>query len=545
MDSPVGGLVPRRASCKDDSPVTATQLWIEGEEATDRRDYVAAEKLYRRALALDSRHVPALIGLSTMLSRRGAHRDAYSATLSAYGLKPSAAPFIYALAQRLRYFHDYERLIDCLSWPGLAADAPPSILAKASVMLSSIGAHEAASALADRALQRDPADPAALHVRGNYYQFEGEFDKAELHHEASLRADPALFQNSIMLAGARSQTMERNHVERLIQQLGKAKRGGTGEVYLGFALHKELHDLGRHDQAWEALERACALKRKQIRYAPSETIDLVDTITQVCTPAFFEQTSQVQQTAVPIFIIGMHRSGTTLLERMLAGHSLVGDAGETSAFHSQLELAIDRAAPSGPDAAFAKLAATADFDQVAQGYAQRSAWLSRGNPFFTEKLPQNFFNVGFIARAMPQARFLHLMRDPMDTCFSNLRTLFSGAALYSYDQAELGGFFLQYQRMMQHWRTVLPGRVLDISYDQLVNEPEIMAKRVSNHCGITFQPGMVDIGRASGSMATPSATVARQGFRKDRGRAWQPYAAHLSRLQAVLSGTYTDGGAQS
>ena len=518
--------------------MNANELWMAGENASDRKDFAAAERHYQRALEVDSQHVPSLIGLSTMQGRRGAHRDAYASTLAAYALKPTAAPFIYALAQRLRYFHEYARLVDCLSWPSLAADAPPPILAKASVMLSSIGAHDEATALAERALQRDPNDSASLHVRGNFHQFQGEFDQAEAMHEASLRSDPTLFQNSLMLANARTQTAEKNHVERLKQQLQRAKPGGTGQVYLGFALHKELHDLQRHGQAWQALERACAAKRRQVQYNAQDSVDLVASVAQVCTPAFFERASQVNQPAVPIFIVGMHRSGTTLLERMLAGHSRVGDAGETNAFHAQLELAIDRALPSGMDAAFARQVARADFDAIAQGYAGSARWLSRGNPFFTEKLPQNFFNVGFIAKAMPQARFLHLVRDPMDTCFSNLRTLFSGAALYSYDQAELGGFFLQYQRMMAHWRTVLPGRVLDISYDELVNEPTAMAVRIAEHCGIAFEPGMVDISRSTGSMATPSATVARQGFRKDRGRAWQPYEQHLHTLLTTLAPAY-------
>lgn len=512
-----------------------------GENASDRKDFAAAERHYLRALQLDPKHVPALIGLSTVQTRRGAHCDAYASTLAAYSLKPTAAPFIYALAQRLRYFHDYARLEDCLSWPGLAADAPPPILAKASVMLSSIGAHEAASALADRALQRDPADSGSLHVRGNFHQFQGELEQAEAMHEASLRSDPTLFQNALMLANARTQTADKNHVERLKQQLQRAKPGGTGQVYLGFALHKELHDLQRHGQAWQALERACAAKRRQVQYRPRESVDLVDSVARVCTPHFLGQASQVQQPAVPIFIVGMHRSGTTLLERMLAGHSRVGDAGETSAFHAQLELAIDRGAPTGMDAAFAAQLAGADFDAIARGYAQSARWLSRGNPYFTEKLPRNFFNVGFIAKAMPQARFLHLVRDPMDTCFSNLRTLFSGAALYSYDQFELGAFFLQYQRMMAHWRSVLPGRVLDVAYDQLVQDPDAMAARVAAHCGIEFEAGMVDIGRSTGSMATPSATVARQGFRKDRGRAWQPYEPQLGTLLRTLAPAYRGG----
>ncbi len=517
---------------------SANQLWEGAEAAVERRDFARAEQLFRRALDGQGDHVPSLIGLSAVLSRRGSHREARAAALSAYAQRPSAAPLVYAVAQRLRYFHEFERLVDCLAGPRLALEAPADILAKASVMLSSVGAHDAAAQLADKALRRDPNNAAALHVRGNFHLFQGDVDKAEQSYESSLRSDPLLFQNSWMLAGARTQTPEKNHVERLKRQLVQAKPRGTGEVYLAYALHKELHDLERYDEAWQALERGCAAKRRQSPYALGEHVELVDSLAHVCTPDFVSAASSVNQPRVPIFIVGMHRSGTTLLERMLAGHSQVGDAGETSAFHAQLERATDRAAPTGMDAAFVQQVAGADFDAIARNYAQTAVWLSRGNPFFTEKLPPNFFNVGFIAKAMPQARFLHLVRDPMDTCFSNLRTLFSGTALYSYNQAELGGFFLQYQRMMEHWRAVLPGRVLDISYDELVRAPAAMAERVAAHCGIAFETGMVDIGRASGTVATPSASVAREGFRRDRGRAWQPYEAHLQTLRTTLAPAY-------
>ena len=523
--------------------MTATNLWLSAETASDRKDFARAEQLYRQALAIDDRHVPSLIGLSTVLTRRGAHRDAYATTLQAHSLRPPEAPLIYAIAQRLRYFHEYGRLIDCLGAPSFANDAPEDIMAKASVMLSSIGAHDAAVALADKALHRHRSNPAALHVRGNYHLFRGELEQAEACYEDSLRSDPALFQNSLMLAGARTQTNESNHVERLKKQLLSARPQGTGEVYLAFALHKELHDLGRHEESWQVLQRACKAKRRQVQYVLKEHADLVSTLSEICVPVFLDKTSSVQQSAVPIFIVGMHRSGTTLLERMLAGHSQVGDAGETSAFHAQLELAVDRAAPAGMDAAFARLVAHADFDAIARGYAESAQWLSRGKPFFTEKLPQNFFNVGFIAKAIPQARFLHLVRDPMDTCFSNLRTMFSGAALYSYEQKELAGFFLLYQQMMRHWHAVLPGRVLDISYDQLVQDPAAMAERVARHCGLVFEPGMLDIGRSGGTVATPSATVARQGFQRNRGRAWEPYRAQLATLLSELAPAYTRNGA--
>lgn len=521
--------------------MTAHAAWLAGEQACERKDFAAAEAHYRRALALAPGHAPALVGLSTALTQRGRHREAHEAAVAAFEHRPQKIPpILYAIAQRLRYFHEFERLVECLRAPAFVQGAPVDVLARAAVMLSSIGAHEEALAMAHAGVAREPANAAILHVLGNFLLFRGEIDAAEAHYEASLRSDPLLFQNSLTLAGVRTQTTERNHVPRLYEQLAKARRGGHGEIYLYFALHRELHDLQRYDEAWHALERGCQAKRRLIDYRLEDDAALVDALERVCTPAFVAECSEVQQPSVPIFIVGMHRSGTTLLERMLAGHSLIGDAGETSAFHAEMELAVDLAAPQGPNAETVRRAREADFDAVARGYARRARWLSRGKPFFTEKLPQNFLNVGFIAKALPQARFLHLVRDPMDTCFSNLRQLFSGAALYSYDQRELAAFYLLYRRAMAHWRSVLPGRVLDISYERLVAEPDAVAREVALHCGVEFEPGMVDLARPAGAVATPSATLARQGFRRDRGQLWRRYEAHLGPLWEALQPAYAE-----
>jgi tetratricopeptide (TPR) repeat protein len=516
------------------------QLWLAGEQSLSRSDFSKAERSYRQALALDPRHAPALVGLSTVLSRMGRHRDAYDATMAAYRARPPVAPVLYAIAQRLRYFHEFGALVSCLGDAAFVRDAPPDVIAKAAVMLSSIGAHEPATALVEAGLRRKPTDAACLHVRGNFHYFGGELDRAEACYEASLRSDPLLFQNSMMLAALRPATPERNYVDRFEAQLAKARPGGNGEVYLPFALHKQFHELRRYDDAWAALERGCKAKRKQVAYDIADDTRLVETLLQVCDRDFATATSDVRQPAVPIFIVGMHRSGTTLLERMLAGHSRVGDAGETSSFHAEMELATDRSAPAGPDRDTMLAARGADFDAVARGYARRAAWLSRGKPYFTEKLPQNFLNVGLIAKAIPEARFLHLVRDPMDTCFSNLRQLFSGAALYSYDQQELGAFYLLYRRTMAHWRQVLPGRVLDISYDALIDDPEAMARRVAAHCGLDFEPAMVDIERATGTVSTPSAGTARQGFRRDRGQVWRNYEGFLEPLRVALEPAYEE-----
>lgn len=140
----------------------------------------------------------------------------------------------------------------------------------------------------------------------------------------------------------------------------------------------------------------------------------------------------------------------------------------------------------------------------------------------TEKLPSNFLLLGHILEALPEARILHMRRDPMDTCFSNLRTCFDGAARYSYDQRSLGDYHLRYRSLMQHWHEVAPGRILDVDYAALVDRPEAEARRIAAFCGLDFNDAMLAVDRAGGATATASVGHARQGILKDRGGAWRP-----------------------
>lgn len=209
-------------------------------------------------------------------------------------------------------------------------------------MLSSIGANADTMALVERTLQRTPSYAPALYFRGNLHAFHGRFNQAETDYEQSLLADPRLFQASWMLAWLRRQTPGSNHVPRLRAQLARATPGGMGEAYLAFALHKGLHGLEDYDAAWAALARGCSVKRALVKYAGGERSALFDEIIRVCTAEFV---ACVATDAVPVFIVGMHRSGTTLLERMIGGHPAVADAGGTYAFSEQMKVATDHTAP--------------------------------------------------------------------------------------------------------------------------------------------------------------------------------------------------------
>jgi hypothetical protein len=171
-----------------------------------------------------------------------------------------------------------------------------------------------------------------------------------------------------------------------------------------------------------------------------------------------------------------------------------------------------------------------DWREVAAGVRAHARWRSLGRAWVTEKLPSNFLNLGFILKALPDARILHLVRDPVDTCFSNLRTYFAQAAGYSYRQEELAAYFRRYRRLMAHWHAIAPGRILDVDYNALVTDPEAQIRRVFDYCGLAFESRALDVGRMDGVVATASATQARTGIRKDRGAAWVPYSAHLGPL---------------
>ena len=521
--------------------MNADQYWLSAEAAFDKKDWGRAEALYGQALAANPAHVPSLISRSTTLTQLGRHREAHACIMAAWEQRPADTALRYGIAQRLRYFSEFAALEECLSSPALAVGAPPQILARCVVMLSSIGAHAAAVRLADQALSKASSDAACLYVRGNLHFFDGQLDEADLCYERAMRSDPGMFQAAWMQASLKAQTSDSNHVVRLRKQVSRAKPGGQGEVYLGYALHKELHDLGDYEGAWEALARANLAKRKQVEFSLEEAAAYLSGMKGLFTNEFLSTRSNVALPARPLFIVGMHRSGTTLLERILSGHSMIGDAGETSSIDALIQLGADYAAPGRTDPVLVERMRKMDFDEMARGYAGHVPWLSRGKPIFTEKLPSNFWNVGVILKAFPGARILHLIRDPMDTCFSNFRTFFAGVATYSYDQAELAGFYAIYRQMMDHWREIAPGAILDVDYHELVEHPELVAKRVAAYCGVDYEASMIDTSRSQGRVATASASTARQGIRRDRSSIWKRYQSQLLPLQQGLQQFYEAG----
>jgi hypothetical protein len=232
----------------------------------------------------------------------------------------------------------------------------------------------------------------------------------------------------------------------------------------------------------------------------------------------------------------MHRSGTSLLEHLLAGHDEICPAGELYDFTSQLRYAADHHCNTELDSHIVEASGDFDFAEIGRGYLEAVDWRRNGQRFVTDKLPSNFLNIGFILRALPNAKILHMSRDPIETCFSNLRLPFSDKTCrYSYEQTELADYYRMYFGLMRFWHQHFPGRIHDVTYTALATDPESELRRVASYLGTDFQPSMLDTGKTERSVNTASAVQIRQKPSLSLRPQWQPYREHLTPMIWRLS----------
>ncbi|UNK50790.1 sulfotransferase [Lysobacter sp. S4-A87] len=501
-----------------------------GEQALTQGDWQQALREFETVVALDPRHTAAQLRLAAIRLQLDHYRAARRHALLAVESASHHPAVVLELARTLTRFNEYERLLDLIGRSGFAESADGRMLAEmAQIVSSGPGDQSLALDLVDRSLRLEPQVPRSRYLRGVIEMFLGRPDEAEVEFEASIALQPQLAQAHWLLSLLRKWKPGEDHVVRLRALLAQLPAGSPAAAYAGFALHNELHDLKDFDPAWVALEDACRIKAHAEPYDDCRTEALFSRIKAICNAGFVAPV-QREDAYVPVFIVGMHRSGTTLLERILGGHSQVADGGESYAFTAQLRIAADHGIRGALDEAALDALADADFDAIGRGFIDASRWRTHGKPFLTEKLPLNVLNTGFIARALPNARILHMVRDPVDTCFSNLRTYFSKAAPYSFDQRNLARYYGRYLDLMEHWRQVMPGRILDVSYDGLVNDTEATARQIFDFCGLPFEAAALRVERDSGAVATASMAHVRQGILGNRGAAWKPYRAHLQPL---------------
>jgi len=395
--------------------------------------------------------------------------------------------------------------------------------------------HDDALRLLDRALAAGAPTPMLTYMRAMTLRHLGRSGEATAEYERCLALAPDYAAAMLMRTTHDRRTDTEAQIQRVRRALARNAQDPTNAAMLHYALFALLDGAADAEGAWQALMQGAAIKRRSLSWQPARDEARDAAIMALCRAPFLAAAPVVSAEQVPIFVVGQPRTGTTVLERILGNHSEVASGGELDDFHLQLCWQADILVGEFAHPALLQACPTLDFAAIGRGYLQRTSWRARGKRYLIDKLPNNLFYAGLIHKALPQARIVCLLRDPLDTCLSNLKELFAGDAYpYSYDPLEAAAHHLRVRRLLQHWDEVMPGVVLTVRYEDMVRDPLPVARAVMEHCGLPFEPDCVDLLRNAAPSATASSSQVRQPLHTRGIGAWRRYAEGLAGARALL-----------
>jgi tetratricopeptide (TPR) repeat protein len=388
-----------------------------------------------------------------------------------------------------------------------------------------------------QALVLKPDFAEAHNNMGNVLRSLGRLKEARDYFEKAIRLAPKNPVFYFSLAASKQFAAGDPHLaamQELAQDIGRLN--AEQQIYLHFGLGKALADVKQHEQAFHYLLQGNALKRQQIAYDEAATLEFFQRIQTVFTPELMRsKQGPGNPSTVPVFILGMPRSGTTLVEQILASHPKIFGAGERDDFKKAVIRLSDRKRVSFPE--LVSTVSDEDLRQLGTSYLDVIRATAPEALRITDKMLLNFHYIGLIHLALPHARIIHTRRDPIDTCLSCFSTLFTANQPFSYDLAELGRYYRAYEALMQHWRNVLPnGVMLEVQYEQVVDDLEGQARRLVAHCGLDWDDACLAFHKTQRPVWTASVTQVRQPIYKSAVGRWRVYERFLGPLTKALAG---------
>ncbi|MDE0157474.1 MAG: sulfotransferase [Gammaproteobacteria bacterium] len=435
----------------------------------------------------------------------------------------------------------------CAILAGLVTDAKQSVdaAAKAGVtevddqlMLASVlvrcDDHEGALAWYRKAEAIQPERNELQRGMASVYRFTGDIDKAGEACNKALAADPHDYEMLNLRSSLRRQTRNDNHIQELKERLEKGVRDWRGAVQVAYAVSKELEDIEQYDEAFQYLEKGASLRRRNLKYDLDDDIKIFHAIKSAFTREALEAAAgHGYASDAPIFILGLPRTGSTLVERIVSSHSMVITAGELNDFALEL-LKLTAAGNRGRQPARLELPGASlavDMHGLGQNYVNSVKPLLKDTPRFIDKLPLNSLYVGLICLALPRARVVHVNRHPVDTCFAIYKYLFKNAYPFSYDLGELGDYYIEHHRLVEHWRKVLPdGWMYDIRYEDIVDDQRQETEKLLDYLDLEWEDSCLEFHRNEQASTTGSASQVRQPLYGSSVGKWNNYEKQLMPL---------------
>ena len=465
-----------------------------------------AENLLRRAVELAPAWTAARANLALVLGRMGRPAEAMALLDDVFAQEPEEVGHWNLKAATLGRLGDFEQAI------GLYED----VLAKA------------------------PKQPRVWLSYGHMLKTVGRQAEGVAAYRKAIEIRPELGEAWWSLANLKTVKFDEDDIAAMQHALQSPKLTDEDRFQLDFALGKAMHDAGRADDAFEHYSKANALRLKSQPYRPGEIRRTVDRSIELFTAESFGARSGGCEAPDPVFIVGMPRAGSTLVEQILSSHSLVEGT-------SELPDVPVLAGRRGPYPKSVLDMSADERRELGEEYLKRTSVQRRTDrPFFIDKLPNNWLYVPFIQLVLPNAKIIDARRHPLGCCLSNFRQHFARGQAFTYDLDHLGRYYSDYVRLMAHVDAVLPGRVHRVIYERMVDDTEQEVRRLLEYCGLEFEPQLLEFYKTERPVRTASSEQVRRPIYRDATEEWRPYEPHLGPLKLALGpvlGSYPEAPA--
>ena len=513
------------------SLVAVTDLLSEGR-------VLKAEDLCRRFLRKVPHHVEGMRLLADIGMRLGVLDDAEFLLESAARLEPDNIPvridYIRVLRKRQKFALALEQAKQLLQ----RSPENPQFLSLYAIENMQTGDYETALEVFDQVLAKVPGDPGTLTSKGHALKTRGDYGAAVDSYQAALTSEPGHGEAYYSLANLKVYTFSDNEIEAMGAQERDSKLPFADRVYLNFALGKAYEDTGDFETSFCYYERGNRLKKSQSRYDADQMTADLEAQVKVCSSEFFaERGGYGHEAPDAIFIVGLPRAGSTLLEQILSSHSQVDGTLELPNVLalSQRLRRLGRGEDTSPyPENLAELTRETCRDYGAE-FMRDTRIHRQGAPFFIDKMPNNFRHIGLIKLILPNAKVIDARRNPMACCFSGYKQLFAEGQEFTYSLEDVGQYYRDYVHLMDHWDEVLPGFVLRVMHEDVVDDLETQVRRMLEFCDLPFEEACLDFHRTERNIRTPSSEQVRQPINRSGLDYWRNYERWLVPIKKSLN----------
>ncbi len=513
-----------------------TEWQREAERALNRRDFRLAHELCLKTLGVEPESADALFLLGMIAAEHRNYGKALEVIDRAIAITPRKPEY---LAHRGRCLIALQRPREAFEAAQQALALVPQdalTLDTIGVVMTRAGAHAEAIEPFRQAVARDAVKPAYHYNLGASLQFVGALTAAEEEYRHALRLDPQFHRAWSSLAQVARAPLETTEVAAIERALVDSALDVDAELHLCHALAKQHEDQGRYDDAFRLLDRGKRRKAVSLGYSFDTDAELFAAAARL-TDVLAGGRARGDTSREPIFIVGMPRTGTTLVERILSSHPSVFSAGELTNFGLVLKRATRTPSNRVLDAETLTVAAHADLRSAGAAYVESTRPRTGRTERFIDKMPLNFFYAPLIRHALPSAKIICLQRNPLDTCLSNYRQLFATSFSYynySYDLLDTGRYYTAFRALTELWRQSIPENYLEVRYEDVVDDVEREARRVLEFCELPWDPLCLAFQDNAAPVATASSAQVRQPIYRAGVERWRHYEHQLTSLRALL-----------